>query len=318
MADLLEDDESATQVLIVPLEAKGERLDQFLSARLEGVSRSRLQDLISEGLVRVNEKSAKPSLKLRGGEKLEVTIPPPAEMSLAPEAIPLDIVYEDADLLVVNKPQGMATHPAPGTLSGTLVNALLAHCTDLSGIGGVTRPGIVHRLDKDTSGLLVIAKNDLAHQGLSAQIAAKTATRQYLAVIMGTLSMPEGTVDAPIGRHPTQRIKMAVIEGGRHAVTHWRVLEEFHVPGRPPASLVELTLETGRTHQIRVHLAHLNRPIVGDPVYAPPCPYPVRLSGQALHAFRLSFNHPRDGRRLTFEAPVPETFQKLLNYLRNR
>jgi 23S rRNA pseudouridine1911/1915/1917 synthase len=314
MAEALEEDSS--QTLIVPPEAKGERLDQYLCAQMEGVSRSRLQDLISEGLVQVNGKPAKSSLKLRGGEVLDVTIPPPEEMSLAPEAIPLEVVYEDSDLLVVNKPQGMATHPAPGTLSGTLVNALLAHCVDLSGIGGVTRPGIVHRLDKDTSGLLVVAKNDLAHQGLSAQIAAKTATRQYLAVIMGTLATPEGTIDAPIGRHPSQRIKMAIVEGGRHAVTHWRVLEVFHAPGRPAASLVELTLETGRTHQIRVHLAHLNRPIVGDPVYAPPSPFPVKLSGQALHAFRLAFDHPRDGRRLTFEVPPPEPFQKLLNYLR--
>jgi 23S rRNA pseudouridine1911/1915/1917 synthase len=315
MAEALEEDESP-QSLIVPPEAKGERLDQFLSAQLEGVSRSRLQDLIAEGLVRVNGKNTKAGLKLRGGEAVDVTIPPPEEMSLAPERIPLDVVYEDSDLLVVNKPQGMATHPAPGTLSGTLVNALLAHCVDLSGIGGVSRPGIVHRLDKDTSGLLVVAKNDLAHQGLSAQIAAKTATRQYLAVIMGTLATPEGKVDAPIGRHPAQRIKMAIVEGGRHAVTRWRVLEEFRAAGRAPASLVELTLETGRTHQIRVHLAHLNRPIVGDPVYAPPCPFPVKLAGQALHAFRLSFDHPRSGQRLTFEAPPPETFQKLLNYLR--
>lgn len=314
MAEPLEDD--SPQTLTVPADAKGDRLDQFLSAQLEGVSRSRLQDLIAQGLVLVNGKTTKAGLKLRGGESLVVTIPPPEEMSLEPEAIPLDVVYEDSDLLVVNKPQGMATHPAPGTLSGTLVNALLAHCQDLSGIGGVTRPGIVHRLDKDTSGLIVIAKNDLAHQGLSAQIAAKTATRQYLAVIMGTLSTPEGKIDAAIGRHPTQRIKMAIVEGGRHAVTRWRVLEEYRVSGRASASLVELTLETGRTHQIRVHLAHLNRPIVGDPVYAPPSPFPVKLAGQALHAFRLSFDHPRDGRRMTFEAAPPETFQKLLNYLR--
>lgn len=308
--------EDTPQSLIVPPDAKGQRLDQFLSARLADVSRARLQSLIAEGLIRVNGKQAKASLKLRGGEELEVTVPPPEEMSLEAEPIPLDVVYEDSDLLVLNKSQGMATHPAPGSLSGTLVNALLAHCRELSSIGGATRPGIVHRLDKDTSGLLVVAKNDVAHERLAAQIAAKTATRQYLAVIMGTLSTPEGTIEASIGRHPTQRIKMAVVEGGRHARTHWRVLEEFRAPGRAPASLVELTLETGRTHQIRVHLAHLNRPIVGDPVYAPPCPYPVRLTGQALHAFRLAFDHPRDGRRLTFEAPPPESFQRLLNYLR--
>ena len=308
--------EEASSQHLVPPEARGERLDQYLSALLEGVSRSRLQALIAEGQVLVNGQSAKAALKLRGGETLDVTIPPPTEMSLEPEALPLDIVYEDSDLLVVNKPQGMATHPAPGSLSGTLVNALLAHCSDLSGIGGVSRPGIVHRLDKDTSGLLVVAKNDLAHQGLSAQIAAKTATRQYLAVIMGVLATPEGTISAPLARHPKERVKMAVVEGGRHAVTHWRVLEEFRATGRAPASLVELTLETGRTHQIRVHLAHLNRPIVGDPLYAPPSPFPVRLAGQALHAFRLSFDHPRDGRRMTFEAPPPEPFLKLLNYLR--
>lgn len=308
--------EEGSTPYLVPPDARGERLDQYLSARLEGVSRSRIQALIAEGHILVDGQPSKASLKLRGGESLDVNIPPPAEMSLAPEALPLDIVYEDADLLVVNKPQGMATHPAPGSLSGTLVNALLAHCKDLSGIGGVSRPGIVHRLDKDTSGLLVVAKNDVAHQGLSAQIAAKTATRQYLAVIMGTLATPEGTISAPIARHPRERVKMAIVEGGRHAVTHWRVLEEFRAAGRAPASLVELTLETGRTHQIRVHLAHLNRPIVGDPVYAPPSPYPVRLAGQALHAFRLAFDHPRDGRHMTFEAAPPETFQKLLNYLR--
>ncbi len=310
----LEDDSS--QTLTVPPEARGSRLDQFLSAQLEGLSRSRLQDLISEARIQVNGVSAKSSMKLRGGETIAVTIPPPAEMRLTAEAIPLDVVYEDSDLLVVNKAQGMATHPAPGTLSGTLVNALLAHCGDLSGIGGVTRPGIVHRLDKDTSGLLVVAKNDLAHQGLSAQIAAKTATRQYLAVIMGTFETTEGTIDAPIARHPKERIKMAVVEGGRHSVTRWRVLEEFRVSGRATTSLVELTLETGRTHQIRVHLAHLKHPIVGDPVYAPASPFPVKLAGQSLHAFRLSFDHPRDGRRLTFEVAPPEPFQKLLNYLR--
>lgn len=301
------------QVLSVPPEAKGERLDQFLHRHVPTLSRSRLQELIQAGSVLLDGKATKPSIKLKGGESVEVDIPAPRELAVAPEAIPLEVVYEDSDLIVINKPQGMVTHPAPGAWEGTLVNALLAHCQDLSGIGGVARPGIVHRLDKDTSGLLVVAKNDMAHQALSAQIAAKTATRQYLAVVQGVLATAEGSIEAPIARHPTERIKMAVVPGGRHALTHWRVLEAFH-----DASLVEVTLATGRTHQIRVHMAHLGHPLVGDPVYGPKARVPVRLEGQALHAFRLAFDHPTTGQRMVFEVPPPERFQALLRYLRSR
>ncbi|HEY9855658.1 MAG TPA: RluA family pseudouridine synthase [Stenomitos sp.] len=301
------------QVLTVPPEAKGERLDQFLHRHIPTLSRSRLQELIEAGSVLLNGKPAKPSLKLKGGEAVQYEIPAPRELAVAAEAIPLDVVYEDSDLIVINKPQGMVTHPAPGAWEGTLVNALLAHCQDLSGIGGVARPGIVHRLDKDTSGLLVVAKNDAAHQALSAQIAAKTAKRQYLTVVHGVLPTEGGSIEAPIARHPTERIKMAVVPGGRPALTHWRVLESF-----PDASLVEVTLATGRTHQIRVHMAHLGHPVVGDPVYGPKVRFPVKLEGQALHAFRLAFDHPTTGERLEFEVPPPERFQTLLRYLRSR
>jgi len=301
------------QLLTVPPEAKGERLDQFLHRHVPTLSRSRLQELIEAGSVLLNDKPAKPSLKLKGGETVRYEIPAPRELAVAAEAIPLDVVYEDSDLIVINKPQGMVTHPAPGAWEGTLVNALLAHCQDLSGIGGVARPGIVHRLDKDTSGLLVVAKHDAAHQALSAQIAAKTAKRQYLAVVHGVLPTEGGSVEAPIARHPTERIKMAVVPGGRPALTHWRVLERF-----PDASLVEVTLATGRTHQIRVHMAHLGHPVVGDPVYGPKTRFPVKLEGQALHAFRLAFEHPTTGERMEFEVPPPERFQALLRYLRSR
>lgn len=301
------------QVLSVPPEAKGLRLDLFLLSTGLELSRARLQELISEGAVKLNDAPTKASQRLRGGERILLELPPPRELAVTAEAIPLDVVYEDSDLLVINKPQGMVTHPAPGAWEGTLVNALLAHCQDLSGIGGVVRPGIVHRLDKDTSGLLVVAKNDLAHQSLSAQIGAKTATRQYLAIVHGVMGTAGGSVEAPLGRHPVERTKMAVVPEGRHALTHWRVLESFK-----DASLLELTLATGRTHQIRVHMAHLHHPIVGDPVYGPKATFPVKLKGQALHAFRLSFDHPRTQERLVFEVPPPERFDALLRFLRSR
>lgn len=301
-------------LLLVPSEAKGQRLDHYIAGHVPDVSRSRLQELIQAGSVLLDDRPAKPSSRLKGGERVTIDVPPPRELDVKPEAIPLDVVYEDADLLVVNKPQGMVTHPAPGAWEGTLVNALLHHCTDLSGIGGVARPGIVHRLDKDTSGLLVVAKSDLAHQSLSAQIAAKTARREYRAIVHGVMATHGGSVEAPIARHPSERIKMAVVPGGREALTHWQVAEAFR-----DASLLDLQLATGRTHQIRVHMAHLGHPIVGDPVYGPSkMPFPVKLSGQALHAFRLSFDHPRTGARMTFEAPLPERFEALLRYLRSR
>jgi 23S rRNA pseudouridine1911/1915/1917 synthase len=302
----------ALEILAAGPDDAGSRLDQFLQARLEGFSRARCQALVEEGHVRVNDKPpSKAGLKLKAGDRVRVALPAVEPSQVTPEAIPLDVVYEDEALLVVNKPQGMVVHPAPGTPSGTLVNALLHHCRDLSGIGGVARPGIVHRLDKDTSGLLVVAKHDRAHQALQKQIAAKTALRQYWAVVRGHMPEPEGRIEAPIARHPVQRQKMAVVPGGRHAATRWKVLEAYK-----GFALLELTLETGRTHQIRVHLAHLGHPVVGDPVYGGDLKLPVKLAGQALHARRLAFDHPDSGARLTLEAEPPENFLKLLNYLR--
>ncbi|MNS33330.1 Ribosomal large subunit pseudouridine synthase D [compost metagenome] len=302
--------EDPESFVVTPDEA-GTRLDQFCQAQLEGFSRSRCQALIEAGQVRVGDKPAKVSQKLKAHEVVTIVVPPPTATEVLPEAIPIDVVYEDADMIVVNKPQGMVVHPAPGAASGTLVNALLHHVKDLSGIGGVARPGIVHRLDKDTSGVMVVAKHDRAHQALAAQIAAKDALRQYWAVVRGHMKETEGRIDAPIARHPVHRQKMAIVEGGRQAATRWRVLETYK-----GFSLLELTLETGRTHQIRVHLAFLGHPVVGDPVYGGDVNVPVKLAGQALHARRLRLTHPTTGEEQTFEAEPPENFQKLLNYMR--
>lgn len=302
--------EEAETFLVTPDEA-GTRLDQFCQTQLEGFSRSRCQALIEAEQVRVNDKPAKASQKLKAGEAVTILVPPPVEAEVKPENLPLEVVYQDADMVVVNKPQGMVVHPAPGASSGTLVNALLHHIKDLSGIGGVARPGIVHRLDKDTSGVMVVAKNDRAHHALAHQIGEKTALRQYWAVIRGAMPEEEGRIDAPIARHPVHRKKMAVVEGGRHAATRWKTLETYK-----GFSLVELTLETGRTHQIRVHLAYLGHPVVGDPVYGGDVTLPVKLAGQALHARRLRLRLPSTGEEMTFEAEPPENFQKLLNYLR--
>jgi 23S rRNA pseudouridine1911/1915/1917 synthase len=257
----------------------------------------------------VDERPRKPAFRVRRGQAVEITVPPPAPSGLQPEPIPLDIVLEDADLLVVNKPAGLTVHPAPGHPSGTLVNALLSAVRDLAGIGGELRPGIVHRLDKDTSGLLVVAKSDAAHRALAAQFKAHTAQRTYLAVVRGRLRRDEGTIAAALGRHPVRRTRIAVVARGRHAVTHYTVLERFR-----DATLVACRLETGRTHQIRVHLAHAGHPLLGDPVYgrarAP------EIGRQALHAARLEFTHPRTGRRVTCTAPVPEDMARLLARLR--
>lgn len=299
--------------LQVPPEAAGTRLDRYLGDAEPGLSRTRIQSLIAQGQVKVGGKPAKPSYRLRGGERIEIHVPPPEPSALQPEALPLDILYEDADIIVVNKPQGMATHPAPGTTGGTLVNALLARTPDLSGIGGEARPGIVHRLDKDTSGLLVVAKHDQAHRALQAQIQARTARREYLAIAQGRFKTHSGTIDAAIGRHPRDRVKMAVVPTGRRAVTHFQVLEEFK-----EATLVGLRLETGRTHQIRVHLAHLGHPIVGDPVYNPARSSPIRVPGQLLHAWKLEFDHPRTGERMRFQAEPPASFVRALRYFRLR
>ncbi len=296
----------------VPEDAAGQRLDRFLVEAVPDLSRARLQALIAAKMVVVDGKFARAALRLKGAECIDIRIPAPEAASACPEDLPLEIVYQDADLAVVNKPAGMATHPAPGTPGGTLVNALLSRIEDLSGIGGELRPGIVHRLDKDTSGLLVVAKDDRAHRALQAQIQAKTAIRRYLALVTGRLQEHTGTVEAPIARHPRDRVKMAVVPGGRRAVTHYEVVEEFK-----DASLLAVTLETGRTHQIRVHMAHIGHPVIGDPVYSGG-PSPMRLAGQLLHAWQLSFDHPRTGERMEFEVAPPAEFARALEFIRRR
>ncbi|MDK2881991.1 MAG: rRNA synthase [Bacillota bacterium] len=294
-------------------ETVGMRLDVFLAGLTElGLSRSQVQQLIREGRVKVDGRPAKPSLRLAAGTEVEVIVPPPAPADLRPEAIPLNIVYEDEHLVVLDKPAGLVVHPAPGHPEGTLVNALLAHCgSELAGIGGVLRPGIVHRLDKDTSGLMVVAKSEAAHQGLSAAIKARQVERVYLALAFGELKADVSMVDAPIGRHPVQRKKMAVVErGGRPARTRLRVLERF-----PGYTYLEATLETGRTHQIRVHLAFIGHPVVGDPVYGRRQGN-LGLKRQFLHAARLKFTHPVSGEVLSFSSPLPEELALVLARLR--
>ena len=314
---------SVVHELIADGRAEGERLDSFLGRSGVVPSRSQAQRLIEEGNVTINGRSAaKSGQKLAPGDLVRVAVPPPGpNLAAEPEAIPLDVVYEDEDIIVINKPPGMVVHPAAGTRAGTLVNALLAHANGLSAIGGVERPGIVHRLDKDTSGLLVVAKNDLAHQSLSRQIAGHAAGRRYLALVAGRVGPDSGAIDAAIGRHPVDRMKMAVVDsGGRDAVTHYRVLERFTV-GDEQLTLLEARLETGRTHQIRVHMAACGYPLVGDQTYGPrkKRPHPaVSFPRQALHAWRLSLRHPRTGLAMEFEAPLPSDFAEFLTRLRAR
>ncbi len=293
--------------------AAGTRLDAFLAGQMEK-TRSSVQKLIEEGNVRVNGSPAGKNTRLREGDRVEAVEPPPEVLDVTPQNIPLDIVYEDGDLLVVNKPKGMVVHPAPGNPDGTLVNALLYHCGgSLSGINGVIRPGIVHRIDKDTSGLLIVAKNDRAHQSLAEQIAVHSFTRIYNAVVYGNLKTEEGTISAPLGRHPADRKRMAVLSsGGREAVTHYRVLERFS-----GFTLVECRLETGRTHQIRVHMAHIGHPVAGDPVYGPKKCI-TELHGQCLHARVIGFVHPTTGEYLEFDSGLPPYFQQFLSKLRSR
>ncbi len=292
-------------------EDTGARLDAFLAGKMEK-TRSSVQKLIEEENVRLNGAPAAKNARLREGDRVEATEPPPEVLDVKPQNIPLDIVYEDQDLLVVNKPKGMVVHPAAGNPDGTLVNALLFHCGDsLSGINGVIRPGIVHRIDKDTSGLLIVAKNDRAHQSLAEQIAVHSFTRIYNAVVYGIVKEEEGTVSAAIGRHPTDRKRMAVLSsGGREAVTHYRVLERF-----PGFTLVECRLETGRTHQIRVHMAHIGHPVAGDPVYGPKKCI-TELQGQCLHARVIGFIHPATGEYLEFDSGLPPYFERFLEKLR--
>ena len=288
----------------------GTRLDSYLAEQLEGISRSYLQKLIGDQLILVNQKAVKANYKIKTGDQLLVQIPEAAPIDIQPEPMDLDIVYEDSDLLIVNKPVGLVVHPAHGHYSGTLVNGLLAHCTDLSGINGKMRPGIVHRIDKDTSGLLMIAKNDLAHQHLAEQLKEHSIKRAYYALVQGVINEPAGLVDAPIGRHEVDRKKMAVtFKNSKEARTHYYVKERF-----ARTTFIECRLETGRTHQIRVHMAYLGHPLVGDPLYGTR-KNNLDFPGQALHAYALGFVHPRTGEKLYFEAPLPEHFQTVLKTL---
>lgn len=315
--------------LTVSQEGEGERLDSYLASRVPDVSRVAFRRLIEDGCVTVNGSASRPSHKVKAGELIQYAIPPPKPTRLQAEELALDVVYEDEDLIVVNKPKGMVVHPAPGTARGTLVNALLAHCKGLSAVGGVERPGIVHRLDKDTSGLMVVAKNDTAHHALQKQIQARTAERKYLALVWGNPRFEEAVVDAPIGRHPVDRKKMAVVESptrrSRVAMTDFRVLERFG-----SFALIEARLQTGRTHQVRVHSAYAGHPVVGDPVYSGKRRLQAgpkesvaainrlidALQGQALHAYYLSFEHPRSGKRLEFTVSMPEEMEELVRHLR--
>ena len=288
----------------------GERVDKYIE--IDGFSRSRIQKIIDDGAVSVNGTIAKCRDKLKEGDVIEIDIPETVPLDATAEDIELDILFEDDQMLVINKPQGMVVHPGAGNYSGTLVNALLHHCgEELSGIGGVARPGIVHRIDKETSGLLLVAKTDLAHQSLSEQIKAKTASREYICITDGNMTVLKGRIDAPIGRHGTIRTKMAVTsKNSKNAVTHFEVVEQLN-----NASVVRCRLETGRTHQIRVHLAYIGKPILGDNVYGAKS-NPYNLRGQALHAEKISFNHPVSGERMEFHCSPPEYFNELIEKLR--
>lgn len=296
-------------------ELVGQRIDRVITQTMKSqdVTRSAVQKWLEEGFVLVNSKKVSKNYASRAGDSVEVQIPPPVLMQAEPEDIPLDVAYEDKDLLVVNKPKGMVVHPATGNYSGTLVNALLHYCKgQLSGINGVIRPGIVHRIDKDTSGLLIVAKNDFAHQSLAQQIKVHSFTRMYEAVVCGTLKTDSGTIDAPIGRHPVDRKKMAVTEkNSRNAITHYEVLGRY-----AGYTHVRLRLETGRTHQIRVHMASIGHPVAGDFVYGKTDKKTASLNGQCLHAKYISFSHPRDGREISVDSSLPDYFTDFLRKLR--
>lgn len=303
--------EAGLETLTAEAEDAGTRADVFLAAKL-GVSRSNMQKLLEDGRVKRGEKIIKANYKVRAGEMFVVDIPEPEPIEAVPENIPLDIIYEDDDVVVLNKARGMVVHPAPGNYTGTLVNALLYHCSNLSGINSAIRPGIVHRLDKDTSGIMIVAKNDAAHISLSQQIQSKTAVRTYLAVVRGNIKTDSGTIETQIARDKTDRKKMAVVkEGGRDAITDYEVMERF---GK--YTLVRCKLRTGRTHQIRVHMEYLGYPLVGDPKYSP-MKTPFGIKGQALHSHTLEFTHPRTGERMKFEAPLPEDMHKIITRLHN-
>lgn len=298
--------------------SQGTRLDRWLSENIESLSRNRVQKLIEQGTVQINGEVCDRKKELvTQGDRIDITIPSATPYELVPENIPLDILYEDAQLLIINKPAGMVVHPAPGHATGTLVHALLGYCgKQLTGVGGVQRPGIVHRLDKNTTGAIVTAKTELALHHLQAQIQAKTARREYLGLVNGAPKETQGSVNQPIGRHPKHRKKMAIVpveSGGRSAITHWKTVERFG-----NYTLMHFQLETGRTHQIRVHSAHLNLPIVGDDVYGSAKSPGAKLPGQALHAFRLTLEHPITGETIAAEASLPPHWEKLLVQLRSR
>ena len=298
-------------VVIVTAEESGERVDALLARHLDGFSRSAVQRLLESGAVLLGEKAVKKNHVCTAGESFLITLPELAEIPLIPQDMALDVVYEDADVIVVDKPRGMVVHPAPGHADGTLVNALLFHCGDsLSGIGGEKRPGVVHRIDKDTSGLIIAAKNDAAHLALSAQLSDHSLCREYEAVVRGRLREDAGTIDAPIGRHPTDRKRMAVTQkGSRSAVTHWEVVARY-----AGYTHVRCRLETGRTHQIRVHMAHIGHPLLGDYTYGAPSP-DKGLEGQCLHARRLRFVHPTSGEPIELSCPLPDYFLEVIKKL---
>ncbi len=286
-------------------------MDKFLVAQKDEWTRMGIQAWIHEQRVQVNGRAVKNNYRLKEGDQVELTVPPPEEVTVEPEPLPLEVVYEDDDVIVVNKPRGMVVHPAPGNLSGTLVNALLAHCKNLSKIGGELRPGIVHRIDKDTSGLIMAAKNDHAHQSLVAQLKAHSVDRHYVAVVNGSLAHDRGTIDAPIGRDPHHRKRMAVEhQKGKPAITHFEVLERYR-----RATLVQCRLETGRTHQIRVHMKYIGHPVVGDPIYSSNY-RKFAIQGQALHAKSLGFEHPKKGGRIQLESELPSDIGKLVQIFR--
>ena len=291
---------------------KGKRVDKSLADYFDEYSRSFLKKLLDDGNVLVNDKKAKPSLKIASGDKIDITIPDISAVEIEPEDIPLDIVYEDDDIIIVNKPKGMVVHPAPGHYSGTIVNALMYYCDDLSGINGELRPGIVHRIDQDTTGVIVACKNDKAHRCIAEQLKEHSITRTYHAIVCGHLKQSEGTIEGDIGRHPVDRKKMAInVKNGKKAVTHYKVLDTLN----NKYTYIECKLETGRTHQIRVHMASIGHPILGDTVYGPAkCPF--KLTGQTLHAKTLGFIHPTTGQYVEFDAELPNYFKELLNKLR--
>lgn len=301
-----------TYLFEIELSDAGERSDKYLAQLLPEMSRSYIQKLFKEGLVQADGRPIKVNYRLTGSEELLISVPDAKPLEILPEDIQLDILYEDEDLLIVNKPKGMVVHPAAGHYTGTMVNALLYHCKgSLSGINGVLRPGIVHRIDRDTTGSVIVCKNDMAHRSIADQLKVHSINRRYRAIVHGVLKTEEGTVDAPIGRHPTDRKRMAINEkNGKHAVTHYRVLKCFR-----DYTYIECRLETGRTHQIRVHMASLGHPLLGDAVYGP-AKCPVKgLEGQTLHAMLLGFVHPSTGQYMEFEAPLPAYFRELLEKL---